>query len=165
MKTRLFLIFLLLLNTACGFQLRGTQITSFSNTTIYIQSSSAPRLAKEVQRQLNNAGVTVTNSANDAVYMITMQKEHFERTVLSTSATTGKVTEYQITFNASLDVFHRDGRNIIKADPIYSSRDFIFDDNTVLGNSSEEALLREEIIVDAANQVLWRLQALLNDQQ
>ena len=43
------------------------------------------------------------------------------------------------------------------------SSDFTFDENAVLGKFSEEAVLQEDLIRSAANQILRRLQALLRN--
>ena len=162
MKARLLLICLLLLTTACGFHLRGSQFTDFDIANIYVNPSSAPKLAKEVKSQLAGAGVTIASSIEDASYIVTLKEESFERSVLSVSATTGKVEEYQLVYKAKFDASKTDGGNLVNNDRIRASRDFTFDENAVLGKFSEEELLREELIRTAANQVLHRLQALLS---
>ncbi len=161
MKTRLLLICMLMLTSACGFHLRGSQLTEFDVANIYINPSSAPKLAKEVKSQLAGAGVSLASSVQNASYVITLKEEHFEKSVLSVSASTGKVEEYQIVFKANMDATHTDGRHIIEDDKIRSSRDFTFDENAVLGKFSEEEILHEDLVRRAAGQVLRRLQALL----
>ncbi len=156
------LICMLMLTSACGFHLRGSQLTEFNvANNLYINPSSAPLLAKEVKSQLSSAGVSLTGSAQSASYVITLNEERFEKSVLSVSASTGKVEEYQIVYKAKMDVTHSDGRNIIENDKIRSSRDFTFDENAVLGKFSEEEILHEDLVRRAASQVLRRLQALL----
>jgi LPS-assembly lipoprotein len=152
---------MLILTSACGFHLRGSQLTEFNVANIYINPSSAPKLAKEVKSQLSGAGVSLANSAQDASYVIILKEESFEKSVLSVSATTGKVEEYQIIFKAKMDVIHADGHNIVKNDKVISARDFTFDENAVLGKFSEEEILREDLVRRAASQILRRLQALL----
>ena len=161
MKTRLLLICLLLLTSACGFHLRGSQLTEFDVTNIFINPSSAPKLATEVKSQLTGADISLASSPQTASYVVTFKKERFEKAVLSVSATTGKVEEYQINYTAKMDVAHADGRQIVKDDHVASSRDFTFDENAVLGKFSEEEILHEDLVRRAASQVLRRLQALL----
>jgi LPS-assembly lipoprotein len=161
MKTRLLLICLLILTSACGFHLRGSQLTNFDVANIYIHPSNAPKLAKEVQSQLTNAGVSLASSASNAAYVVILKEERFEKSVLSVNAATGKVEEYQILYKAKMDASYSDGKSIVEDDNISSSRDFSFDENAVLGKFSEEELLQEDIVRRAASQVLRRLQALL----
>ena len=55
MSARLLLIHVLLLTTACGFHLRGSQTATINVDNIFINSSSAPALANEVKSQFNNS--------------------------------------------------------------------------------------------------------------
>jgi LPS-assembly lipoprotein len=161
MKTRLLLICLLILTSACGFHLRGSQMSNFDVANIYINPSSAPKLAAEVKSQLTGAGVSLASSPQSATYVVSLQEERFDKSVLSVNAATGKVEEYQIVYTAKMNAAHADGQTIVEDDPVRSSRDFTFDENAVLGKFSEEELLHEDIVRRAASQVLRRLQALL----
>ena len=161
MKARLILISLLLLTTACGFHLRGSQTANIDIDNIYVNPSSAPRLARETISQLGAAGTTVAKSSTGATYIVTLKEEKFDRNVLSVSVDTGKVQEFQVVFNAKIDASHPDGRNIINNDIIRVTRDITFDENAVLGKFTEEALIQEGLVRSAASQVLRRLQAKL----
>ncbi len=161
MKTRLLLICLLMLTSACGFHLRGSQTTNFDVANIYLNPASAPKLTKEVKTQLSGAGVTLASSSESASYIVTLREERFDKAVLSVSASTGKVEEYQIVYKAKMDAVDAGGRTIVQNDKIRSARDLTFDENAVLGKFSEEELLHEDLVRRAASQVLRRLQALL----
>ncbi len=158
---RLILICLLLFTTACGFHLRGSQLAEFDINNIYVNPSNAPKLAKEVKSQLVGAGVTLANSNQGATYIVTLKEERFDKSILSVSADTGKVEEYEILYSAKMDAVHADGRSIIANDRISIARDFTFDENAVLSKFSEESILQEDLIRRSASQVLRRLQALL----
>ena len=160
MKMRFLLICLLMLTSACGFHLRGSQLTKFNIDKIYIHSSSATNLANEVKTQLTNSGAEIATSQDGAKYILVLKEERFEKSVLSVNAATGKVEEYQILYTAKMDASHADGKLITENDRVSSSRDFTFDENAVLGKFSEEELIREDIVRRAASQVLRRLQAL-----
>ena len=162
MKTRLLLIYFLLLTTACGFHLRGSQTTKISIENIFINGDSAQALAEEVKSQFLNAGTSFAVSSQDASYVITLKESRFEKSVLSVSPTTGKVEEYQIMFQAKMDVIRADGTYIIENEKINLIRDFAFDENAVLGEFSEESIIQKDLVRHAANQVLRRLQALLS---
>ena len=160
MKVRLLLIYFLLLTTACGFHLRGSQTTKINVDNIFIIGGSA--LAEEVKSQFLNAGTSFAASSQDASYVITLKESRFEKTVLSVSPTTGKVEEYQMVFQAKMDAMRSDGTYIIENEKIMVIRDFAFDENAVLGEFSEESIIQEDLVRHAANQVLRRLQALLS---
>ena len=162
MKVRLILICLLLLTTACGFHLRGSLQGNFDISNIYINPSSAPRLTAEVKSQLTGAGGTLASSSATATYIITLKEERFERSVLSVSAETGKVQEFQIDLTAKMDAAHSDGSSILENDRVRVTNNFTFDENAVLGKFSEESVLENDLIRSAANKVLRRLQASLS---
>lgn len=164
MKMRILLIGLIVLTSACGFHLRGSQLTNFDVANIYLQPASAPLLTKEVKSQLAGAGVSLADSVQNASYIITLKEEVFEKSTLSVSAATGKVEEFQLVYTAKMDASHTNGKTIVEDDNVRTTRDFTFDENAVLGKFSEEALLQEDLVRVAASQVLRRLQALLTAQ-
>ncbi|MEM7026853.1 MAG: LPS assembly lipoprotein LptE [Pseudomonadota bacterium] len=151
--------------TACGFQLRGAQLSGFTASNIYVEQERAARLSEQVKLQLEGAGVKLMENPQDASYVISLKNENFERSVLSVSAATGKVEEYLITYTASMDASERGGEQLVSNDVIKLSRDYAFDEGAVLGTFSEETVIREDLVFRASSQVLRRLQALIVGQQ
>ena len=145
--------------SACGFQLRGTNLQAIQNVTIYVQSSGADILAAEVKRQLLDAEVKTVSGASKADYIVTLSNESFQSKVLSVSPTTGKVEEYEITYNAMLKITNRDKSTTASAEPISAQRDIIFDEGAVLATIEESSVLKREIAKQAAASVLRRLRA------
>ena len=160
MKARLLLIYILLLTTACGFHLRGSQTTKINIDNVFINGDSA--LATEVKSQFINSGVSLATSAQSAAHIVTLKETNFEKSVLSVSPKTGKVEEYQILFQAKIDAMHADGTYIVENEKITVTRDFAFDETEVLGEFSEESIIQEDLVRRAASQILRRLQALLS---
>ena len=153
------LVFLLMGLSACGFQLRGANLQALQNANIYVQSLGANILAAEVRRELLDADVKTVSSASKADYIVTLSNESFQSKVLSVSPTTGKVEEYEITYNAMLKIANRDNSTTASAKPISASRDIIFDSGAVLGTIEESAVLKRDIAKQAAATVLRRLRA------
>ena len=155
----LILTLLLMELSACGFQLRGTNLQAIQNVTIYVQSSGADILAAEVKRQLLDADVKTVSGASKADYTVTLSNESFQSKVLSVSPTTGKVEEYEITYNAMLKITNRDKSTTASAEPISAQRDIIFDEGAVLATIEESSVLKRDIAKQAAATVLRRLRA------
>ena len=152
-----------LLLSACGFHVR-TERSGAANIQvdrIYVGDERADNLADEVRSQLKDASVTVTDSADNAQFVILLAKESFRRDVLSVSPKTGKVEEYQVTLSAKLTLKEVGGKTLLDNDPVSQVRDFIYDQNAALGKFSEEETLRDELTRDAADQVLRRVSAVL----
>ena len=155
----LILTFLLMGLSACGFQLRGANLQALQNANIYVQSLGANILAAEVRRELLDADVKTVSSASKADYIVTLSNESFQSKVLSVSPTTGKVEEYEITYNAMLKITNRDKSTTASAEPISAQRDIIFDEGAVLATIEESSVLKRDIAKQAAATVLRRLRA------
>ena len=142
--------------SACGFQLRGSHLEELKDSRVYVKSSGAKKLADEVKRQLEFAEVAVVQDPGQAQYVIEVMNERFDRKVLSVSADTGKVEEYELTYNSLLTVTGPEGNVLLKNEPVTAQRDYTFDEDSVLGKFDEEKKLREEITRHAADSVLRR---------
>ena len=153
------LAFLLIGLSACGFQLRGTNLQALQNANIFVQSSGANVLAAEVKQQLLDADVTPVTSASDADYIVTLSRESFDRKVLSVSPTTGKVEEYEVSYSSTLNIANQDGSTAARNELVSVSRDYTFDEGSVLSKIDEESVLRKDIAKQAAASVLRRLRA------
>lgn len=160
LRLGLLLLFISML-CACGFQLRGSNLGSLKNATVYVQSRGAGALANELKEQLGYSEVTIANKASEADYIIDISNENFERKVLSVSPRTGKVEEYEIYYQALLTITGPDGKNLIKSEPITAQRDYVFDEGSVYASFDQEQELRKDISKYAASNVLRRLQAVI----
>jgi len=159
LRYTVFILIIIWLN-ACGFQLRGSNLEALQNSSVYVVSSGANDLAREVKIQLENADISPVKSAADAEYIVTLSKETFDRKVLSVSPDTGKVEEYEITYRAEMTIRGANGETLANSEPVTAERDYTFDEGSVLGKFTEESVLRKDIAKQAAATVLRRLQVL-----
>ena len=155
------LVFLLIGLSACGFQLRGTNLQALQNASIFVQSSNASILATEVKQQLLDADVNPVSSASVAGYIVSLSNESFSRKILSVSPTTGKVDEYEITYTAMLKITGPDESSTTSAKPVSASRDYTFDEGAVLGTFTQESVLKTDITKQVAATVIRRLRAVI----
>lgn len=162
MRLPALLLVLLVCVSACGFQLRGAQMGKLGITSISVQSHGANRLSSIVKTELQISGIKTVDSAADAEYTLLLNNESFTRNVLSVSPKTGKEEELELIYTASMAVNQADGKILLSKDTVQVTRDFTFDDDAVLGKFTEEEVLREDLVRNAASQVLRRLQAVLN---
>ena len=166
MKTQYLFILLLLTLSACGFQLRGTQQKGSSGVNVakvYVSNTGAGSIAVQVKAQLRASGSTLVSSMSGAKYILNLRSEAYEQNVLSVSAQTGKVEQYQLALSIYLSVLDSSGKELILGEQIRVVRDYTFDEDAVLGKFAEEQVLREELTVQAAAEVLRRLNTAVND--
>lgn len=160
LRHSLILLFLASL-CACGFELRGSNLEPLKQSSLYVNSSGANMLAREIKEQLQFAEVPIARTAKDADYILDISNEQVERKVLSVSGETGKVEEYEILYRAFFSVRGPDGKTLVKLEPIMAQRDYVFVDDAVLGKSDEENKLHEEMRRQSAAGVLRRLRAVI----
>ena len=139
-------------------------MAGFEAARVYLQTSGASRLSEQVQLQLESAGAIVSESPQQSDYVLSLSSERFERTVLSVNPATGKVEEFLITYSAGMEVKKPDGEQLLANQRISLSRDYTLDEGAVLGASSEENVIREDLVFRTSSQVLRRLQAVTSSQ-
>lgn len=162
---RLLLLAMTTVVSACGFHLRGSEFTAaqISVDSVYVQGrGAAGPVAAGITNGLKDAGIKVTDSPKDAQYSITVQGGGFASSVLSVSPTTGKAEEYQLTFHASALIKKNGRRKPLNSQTIEVSRDYTSDDRAVLGTFNEVEELRNDLVRDAADQILRIFKATLD---
>ena len=164
MKTHYLIIVLLFTMSACGFHLRGSQqkTATVEVSRVYVSNIGAPLVAREVKAQLAGAGARAVARAEKAKYVLKLEQEVFEQTVLSVSADTGKVEEYQIALDLYLTLIDSKGKELILGERLQLTRDYTFDENAVLGKFEEEKVLRNELVSEASSEIIRRLSAETN---
>lgn len=139
----------------CGFHLRGTTPEAKNIPLTYVEGAAASQL----RAQLNQVD-KVTENAEAAQVVLTILNENFDRRVLSVGSIRGKVREYELRYVVNFDVKDTSGKELLSAQTINLTRDYLFDETQVLGSDTEEAILRRDLVRDAAGQIMRRLQAL-----
>ncbi len=146
--------------TACGFQLRGSRQVDVDLGRVHVSDTSAPQLAAQLRRLLQMMGQRSTLSVTDADVLVAVSGERTERRVLSVDPRTGKVREFEMSYEVSVSVRKSDGTPLIDSERILFQRDFVFDETAALGKFEEERILVNELREDAAETILHRLESL-----
>lgn len=158
------LIALIAALAGCGMHLRGSSSAAeqLANTRIHLEGGQAPAATAELREILAASDVKVSRKAKGADYTLRLERERITRDVLSVSPQTGKVEEFQLTYVVLLTLSRAGGETLLEQVPVTLQRDFTFDQDAVLGNFSEEEILRDELAREAAEQVLRRTSAALS---
>lgn len=154
------LVLALLCVSACGFHLRGSVPVDLQFSRVYVRDHRAHRVAAELTRQLGYSRVVVAPDAASADVVVELRNERFDERVLSVDPRTGKAREYQIAYRVDLAVHHTDRRSLIKDQTVDLLRDYTFDERAALGKFEEQQVLRDDMIQDAAETVLRRLESI-----
>jgi LPS-assembly lipoprotein len=90
---------------------------------------------------------------------LTIEHEAYERSVLSVSPRTGKAEEFQLTLTARMSLARADGTTLVNNELIAVSRDYLFDEDALLGKASEEDVLKSNLRRQAAASIIRRVYA------
>lgn len=157
MRQTFIFILLLIGLSACGFQMRGTQsITAANISRLNLHSVSAAGLSREVKSQLQLAGVAISPTAD---YTLALENETYQRSVLSVSPNTGKVEEYQLALTVRMSLSKTGVEDLLSYELIRISRDYLYDEDALLGKTTEENKLKQDLRRQAATRIIRRLNA------
>ena len=140
----------------CGFHLRGAVAFPPAMQETYIDGSPASAVVRELRLNLEASGADVVDSPQAAGATLHILGETFDRRVLSVRSN-AQVSEYELIYNVRFSVTRADGVQLLTPQEVNVVRDYRYDPNQVLGSSSEESLLQEEMQRDVSQLILRRL--------
>ena len=152
---------LLLLLAGCGFHLKGYQQADPALDGLFVeQAEQRDSLAGVIQRELVTAGVKLADTAETAKHRLRIRADRFTQRVLSVDAS-GKALEYELSLQAGFDVAAADGSERLPLQSLELLRQLTLSGQDELGYRNEAALLRIDMRLDMADQIIRRLQAQL----
>lgn len=155
------LIGLLLWLSGCGYHLKGYhQVTPGLDGLFVEQGDQRGTLAGMLQRELSVSGVKLAKNPVEARHRLRVTRERFNQRVISVDAN-GKVLEYEIRLDARFAVFAANGAERMPEQGLEITRQLILSDADELGRRNEAALMKVDMRMDMASQIIRRLQAQL----
>jgi LPS-assembly lipoprotein len=152
---------LILALSACGFHLRGSIDFDLPEGVepIYIGSSNtADKLQNEIRKLLKAYDVELTTIASEANHQLIILEHKLDRR----SASIGRgarAAEIQLIDNVSFEIVNRQGQNVMGPNTLIERRILQNDPNRVASTSSEEALLRREMLSNLASKIARQVNA------
>lgn len=144
-----------LLLGACGFGLRGLSapLQPMPFASLYLDGNS-PAVGN-VRHYLERDGqVKLTGKPSEAEAVLTVDNESYTKDILTINRG-GKINQYQLTYAIAAHVTKK-GMPFGTPLEIMVRRQFTYSDQ-VLGKDQEEAFLKNDMVVDAAEQLARRL--------
>ena len=142
---------LILIISACGFQLRGDIQANFDSISI---SGGTSSFNKTLQRKFRQAGITITN-ASEAEKIVEIIENKFSKTILTLTGT-GAVSEYQLDYDVTYRFKSKDDSWNLPV-TIEASRTYTYDDSDILAKDEEEKRLvsgmEDQLIKTRATQI------------
>ena len=150
---------LILLLSACGFQLRGFAQgpAVFSFTSLYIADPTKYPISADVKRTIQAGESTrVVDEAQGAQATLQILKQSNEKSILSLSGE-GRVREFLLRYLVSFRLLDARGIELIPTTEIVRERVLPYTDEQVVAKEAEEALLVREMQTEIVRQILRRL--------
>jgi len=151
------LLVLLLAVQGCGFHLRGVAELPPSVTGIFIEQQNAPLITETLSRAFTEQELPLVEDKTKAQVIVRVSQERYQRRILSVNAE-GKVQEYELDYAVNLQILDDQGQPLVSAQTLSLMRDLRYDSAQVLAMTSEEQSLKNEMLTDAAQQIIRRLQ-------
>ena len=153
----LLLVTALTLLTACGWQLRNSQIIPQSLGSLHLSSGdSHSNLIAELTRALDVYGVKVVTNANDASYSVVIVDFRSTRRIGTMNAS-ARVAEYQLNEEVDFLIVDAKGNTLIPLSTASVERVYEFNERDVLASDNEEQQVKEGMRADIIYQILNRL--------
>jgi LPS-assembly lipoprotein len=152
----------LLVLSACGFHLRGSQAGGsylLPYDRLYISMPETAELRTLLKRTIDSSSRTkVVDTAQEAQATLQVLGDSQTKNILSIGSD-GRVREFQLVRSFAFRVQDKSGNELMPSSQIIIRRDITFSDANVLSKEAEEALLWREMQNDLTQQILRRLVA------
>ena len=143
---------LLLLLSACGYQLKqAVQLNSAYDKT-YIQLALTAPLYQPLAVALSNQGVQLVKQASEATAKLVIINDSLTKQVQSIG-TNNRVQEYRLDYELTFMVAFLDGVGIPEQ-TLTLSQDYAFDIGQITGTQTEERILRQQMYEDMAQMII-----------
>ncbi|RMX10031.1 hypothetical protein EBQ34_12875 [Vandammella animalimorsus] len=147
----------------CGFALRGSAKYPFKS--VFLQAPEASPLARQLQRTLEGAGLTVLRTPSDpalAERVFELLQEQHERAVVSQTSS-GAVREMQLRLRVLYRLRDGDGLQAsasaqgAQVVELLQTRELSYDESQALSKEAEQELLFKDMQTELVAQIVRRL--------
>lgn len=145
--------------SGCGWRLQGTAKLSPVMATTYVETDDRyTDFNRALRESLQASGARLTAKPEDATAVVRILRDESGQRVLTVSAR-NTPEEYEVFYLIEYSVNGRT-EELIAPQKLELTRDYSYDERTVLAKQREQANLREALARDLAGQVVRRLASL-----
>jgi LPS-assembly lipoprotein len=145
--------------TACGFQLQGrTPLPTALTNTYVVAGDQQTDFVQGLRKALITSGGKLAARSEDASGTVRITTDSVTQKILSVSAN-NVPREYEITYTVEFSV-SAPGKELLPTQKVEVTRNYSFNERTLLAKENEEAILREGMARDLVGIVMRRLSSL-----
>lgn len=150
---------ILVLLSACGFHLRGSQDLSPMLAAVSIDNQlSDTVLSTAVEQVLGELGYSAVAEEKSQL-VLTLYTAQYEKRVLSIGSL-GKAQEFELGYLVQYSLSKTGAKKALLQDTLNLKRDMSYDVSQALGKSKEEYIIKRELLEQAARHMVRRIQYL-----
>ncbi|MCB1747694.1 MAG: hypothetical protein KDK06_10995 [Gammaproteobacteria bacterium] len=151
---------LALVNGCGGWHLRGVGSGADDHRyTYFLRASGANEVFIALRQEIVNRGSYLTTKLASAQIVVDIERERFDRRILSIDPNTGKVREIELGLSIMFSARSGDGKLLIPREEATFEQDYVFDEGSVLGTTEVDVIVRRDLAQLAATSIALRLQA------
>ncbi len=159
MRLQLLMLLLLVVLTACGFQLRGEARLPEAMSTTWLDVPDANSVfVRELALRLQADGVELVDRAEAGAAVLRISRERLRSEPLTISGQ-ARVREFVLVFELDFTLLDADGEALVPPETLRLTREYSFDEQAILAATREEEFLRADLRRAMASQLLRRLEA------
>ncbi|WP_174625975.1 LPS assembly lipoprotein LptE [Candidatus Methylobacter favarea] len=158
MKKPIIFIVAILLG-ACGYHLRGALVLPEGMKNIYLQGGSA-EFRDQFRIALKSASGNLVNSSAEAGMIINIVGEDMQRRALSLSSR-GRSNEFELNYRLQYELVKGDNVKVLERQPVEVRREYFNDQQDIMAKDNEEAVIRSEMYQQAVQNIITRIQVVL----
>ena len=144
----------------CGFHLRGAVDLPPSLQKTFIDAPGVDRkVSRELAQSLRASGVEVVSDRDQAGAVLSIRQQYARRPLSVDD--NSDVREFELIYQLYFQVRSTAGETLLREQQVQLYRDYTYDKNDILGKGEEEENIREDMMRDAVQQVMRRLQTTL----
>lgn len=146
--------------SGCGFHLRGAVELPPSFDKTYIDAAGVDRkMVRSLSQSLRASGVQVVSDREEAGAGLALRQQYARRPLSMDD--NADVREFELVYQVYFQVRSATGETLLREQQVQLYRDYTYDKNDILGKSEEEENIREDMMRDAVQQVMRRLETSL----
>ncbi len=143
--------------SACGWQLRGSVELPAALSKLHISAANTDsQLLSQLKSLLQTNGATLVDASDKSAYRLNIQEDRADKRSISVSGS-GLASEYELSLEVIYSVADATGKPVISNAKTQVLRSYRYDPTAVLSANEEENIIRSEMRLDAAQQIIRRL--------
>jgi LPS-assembly lipoprotein len=152
----IFCLLITVLN-GCDWHLRGSGGNHLTLPKTFLEAGSSPGEDLSVYREIHSILMRqgTLSSRNKADVQLVLGKQTFNKRTISMNRN-ARAAEFQLALKVPFKILNQQG-TVLQASTASITRSYRFNEQDILGKDKEEELLKKEMIMDVAHQILSQL--------